>query len=164
MTSQIVEYEDRAEIVTTKGARFVIDLEDVAKVSGKSWCRLSARWAYACTRLEGRLMLLHRLLLDASAGMQIDHIDGNPANNRRSNLRLCTHAENRKNNRKHSNNTSGFKGVSWHKQAKRWHARIMINYKSKHLGYFDTPEQAKAAYDAAAERLFGEFKRAQEHE
>ena len=158
MSSSIELFEDRAEIVTAKGERFVIDLEDVEKVRGRSWHRHSH--GYAATRTGGPALYLHRLLLDAPKDLQIDHIDGNPTNNRRANLRMCAHSDNRKNLRKPSNNTSGFKGVSWRKDTKRWEARI----KNKHLGYFDTPEQAKAAYDAAAARLFGEFRRASEHE
>jgi len=161
MASSIELFEDRAEIVTARGDRFVIDLEDVAKVKGVSWRRLNQD-GYACAGHQN--LRLHRLLLDAPPGLQVDHIDGDPTNNRRSNLRLCTHAENGKNQRRPSTNSSGFKGVSWHKRDKRWYARIMINRKNKHLGCFDTPEDAKAAYDVAAERLFGEFRRASEHE
>jgi len=160
MSSQIVEYEDRAEIVTTKGARFVIDLEDVAKVSGKSWYIDSCGYAV----VAGGRSRLHRLLLNAPKGTEVDHIDGDPANNRRANLRLCLHADNVKNQRKRCSNTSGFKGVGWHKQRRRWRAYIQINRKLLHLGLFDTPEQASAAYQAAAGVLFGDFKRAQEHE
>ena len=165
MPSHIELFPDRAEIVTTRGARFVIDLEDVEKVSGRSWSSHPAGYATHSVRLPKRgVRLLHRMLLGAPAGMQVDHIDGDPTNNRRANLRLCSHADNHKNLRKPTNNTSGYKGVSWCKQKKRWQSKIRAGGKQYHLGRFDTPEQAKAAYDAAAERLFGDFKRASEHE
>jgi HNH endonuclease/AP2 domain len=160
MASQIVEYEDRAEIVTARGDRFVIDLEDVEKAQGRSWYITTG--GYAATGRE--TVRLHRLLLDAPKGMEVDHIDGDLTNNMRVNLRLCTRSENGQNQRKHRDNTSGFKGVSWHKQRKYWVAHIRLNRKLLHLGCFDTAEQASAAYQAAAERLFGDFKRAQEHE
>ena len=167
MASSIELFEDRAEIVTARGQRYVIDLEDVEKVSGRSWNRHNKGYAITNVRTadgRGTTLRLHRLLLDAPKDLQVDHIDGNPTNNRRANLRLCTHADNQKNRRKNINNTSGSKGVHWHKRDKRWQAKIQINRKFKHLGYFNTVEQAKAAYDAAAERLFGEFRRASEHE
>ena len=164
MPSHIELFEDRAEIVTARGQRYVIDLEDVEKVSGRSWCILSACLSYAVTKVRGRRLYLHRFLLDAPKGMEVDHIDGDPANNRRSNLRLCTRAENGRNVRRRVDNSSGLKGVCWHKRVRRWRAQIRINGKHGHLGYFETFEQAKAAYDAAAEILFGDFKRAPEHE
>lgn len=159
MASSIELFEDRAEIVTARGQRYVIDLEDVDKVRGRSWYAIKGYAAAGKKNLH-----LHRLLLDAPKGVQVDHIDGNPSNNRRSNLRLCTHAENVRNVRRRADNTSGFKGVSMCSRAKRWRARIRLSRKLIHIGYFETPEQAKAAYEAAAERLFGAFKRSPEHE
>lgn len=165
MTSTLVLLEDRAEITTARGVVYVIDLEDVPSVRGRSWS--TNHKGYAVSNRKPRpsgMDLLHRILLDAPKDLQVDHIDGDPKNNRRSNLRLCSCADNQKNQRRHSNNTSGFKGVHWNKQRKRWRAEIMINRRTVHLGYFDTPEQASAAYQDAAVHLFGEFKRATEHE
>jgi hypothetical protein len=85
----------------------------------------------------------------------IDHIDGNPINNRFSNLRASTKAQNCANQRLRDENRSGVKGVG--RSHGRWRARIMVNFKDHHLGYFDTLEEAaKARFDAAV-RLHGAF-------
>lgn len=87
----------------------------------------------------------------------IDHINGDGLDNRRANLRQATHAENMRNRRIGSNNTSGFKGVSLHKASGRWVAQICADNVRHHLGYHDTPTEAAIAYDAAARELHGEF-------
>lgn len=86
----------------------------------------------------------------------IDHIDGDRSNNRIANLRVANPSQNIANSRKRK--ASEFKGVS--RRHKRWVAQITLNYKSLYLGTFNTPEEAHAAYLAAATRLFGEFARA----
>jgi len=90
----------------------------------------------------------------------IDHINGDMTDNRFANLRLATYSENGANARKPSHNTSGFKGVSWNKNAKKWRAVIKKDRKPIHIGYFDTAAEAHAAYIAKAAELFGEFARA----
>ena len=91
------------------------------------------------------------------AGKELDHICRNRGCVNPSHLRLCTRSENLRNTGKMSTNTSGFKGVSWHKAERKWAATIMINKKGKTLGYFKTPEEAHAAYCKAAKELHGEF-------
>jgi hypothetical protein len=81
------------------------------------------------------------------------------ADNRWANLRMATRAQNKANTRPCAANTSGVKGVHWHKSAHKWRARIKVNGKRRHLGFFCTPESAAAAYAAAAEKYFGEFSR-----
>jgi hypothetical protein len=93
------------------------------------------------------------------AGMQIDHADGNRANNEISNLRLATRSQQRQNSRRNSNNSSGFKGVSFHAARGLWASRITRNKHTESLGYFDTAEAAYAAYCRAAQMQFGEFAR-----
>jgi hypothetical protein len=90
----------------------------------------------------------------------IDHIDGEPSNNRWANLRPATASQNQANAKRSKNNKSGFKGVSLFKRTGRWHAQITVNRRNIHLGYFDTAEAAHAAYCAAASKHFGEFARA----
>ena len=80
---------------------------------------------------------------------EIDHIDGNGLNNRWNNLREVTPTENQRNARKRSDNTSGTTGVGWHKQRQKWKAQIRINGTQKHLGYFDSKEEAIWAREAA---------------
>jgi len=88
----------------------------------------------------------------------IDHRDGNPSNNCWKNLRRATASQNCANARRSKNNTSGFKGVSRTRNG-RWRAAIDKKRRNHHLGYFATPQEAHAAYAAAAPRLHGEFAR-----
>lgn len=90
---------------------------------------------------------------------EIDHIDRNPKNNRWENLREATRSENAANSIMKSNNTSGFKGVSWSKSDKKWVGAIRVRGKHFYLGSFDTPEEAHEAYKMAAKEGFGDFAR-----
>lgn len=118
---------------------------------------------YVVIRFDRRLELAHRLAWLHVHGEwppeEIDHINGNPADNRMDNLRLASHAENGRNVRKHSDNASGFKGVHLHKQTGRWRARIKINGVSKSLGLHDSAQSAHIAYCRAAEVFHGDFAR-----
>jgi hypothetical protein len=90
---------------------------------------------------------------------QIDHEDGNPSNNRFSNLREATDQENNQNRKTPSNNTSGVKGVYWDKHAQKWRAWIVVDRKRIHLGLFDSFDEAVAVRQAAEIRYFGGFVR-----
>lgn len=89
----------------------------------------------------------------------IDHVNGNKSDNRIENLRVATNSQNKMNMPHPRNNTSGFKGVSFYKRNGRWRAGIGANGKQKTIGYFDSPEEAYAAYCNAAKELHGEFAR-----
>jgi len=91
--------------------------------------------------------------------MMIDHIDGNPHNNKIDNLRVATAKQNQCNQKIRSDNTSGLKGVSWSAERKKWQTGIQVNGKRVALGRFNTKEEAYAAYCEAARRLHGEFAR-----
>ena len=90
-------------------------------------------------------------------GMVIDHINHNGLDNRRENLRICTNAENQRNRGKQKNNTSGYKGVDWRKDHKKWRARINKDNKTIHIGYYNIIEEAARAYDAKAKELHGKY-------
>jgi len=94
-------------------------------------------------------------------GAEIDHIDGNPANNAIKNLRLATSSQQKQNKRVQSNNRSGLKGAYYHacRKGKKWRSQIKVVNELKFLGYFDTAEEAHAAYQKAAAHHFGEFAR-----
>ena len=102
-------------------------------------------------------MQRHLLALERGDQREGDHRDRNTLNNQRDNLRIATRMQNASNVGKRSHNTSGFKGVFWHKIAGRWAAQIRANKKQHFLGLFDTPDAAHAAYCEAAANLHGDF-------
>lgn len=108
---------------------------------------------------ETKNFSLHRLIMNFPKNMQINHIDGNGLNNQKNNLRVCTQAENLRNSKKSKNNTSGYKGVSYNKYAKKYDARIMIDHKQIFLGNFKTLELAYVAYCKASKKYHGKFGR-----
>lgn len=103
-----------------------------------------------------RNIYMHKLLTGYE---EVDHKDGNKLNNRRGNLRDCTHSQNQSNRPLPCSNRSGFRGVSWFRRDSCWRAFIKVNGKQKHLGYFQDRVLAAKKYDQAARKLFGEFAR-----
>lgn len=119
---------------------------------------------YVRVRVGGAVFFLHRLIWYVEHGQMplrdIDHIDGNPANNRIENLRLSSCAQNNHNRRRAANNSSGFKGVYWHKPTGRWRAKITAYGTTRYLGLYSDVQSAADAYAVAASKFHGEFARA----
>ena len=119
---------------------------------------------YLCIRVDGRLYSAHRLawfyMTGEWPGLHIDHANSDRSDNRWANLREATYSQNNANSIVRKDNKSGFKGASRSGKRLGWQACIRWEGRSKHLGYFDSPEAAHAAYLAAANELFGEFARA----
>jgi len=146
------------KVSLTNGGVSLVDDQDFSKVSGYKWFRKRNDYNGEVAVTTGRPReYLHRLVMEAPKGMNIDHINGNGLDNRRKNLRICTPAENSRNSKIYSNNTSGFKGLTWHKGSKRWIVRLTKNYKRIHIGYFTDVLEAAKAYNAAAIKHFGGF-------
>lgn len=105
------------------------------------------------------IIYLHRLIVGAAPGLEVDHINGDTLDNRRANLRVCTRAENARNLAKRPGGSSRFKGVSWSSGDRRWRAFIRVDRRQISLGSFRAEQDAARAYDDAAIREFGEFAR-----
>ena len=143
------------EVKLSNGMTTLIDEEDFDKASELKW--LCNNYGYAASTTKPKV-LLHRLIMNPPKDKQIDHINHNRIDNRKSNLRICTNMENHRNTLKHKTNTSGYKGVSWNKYSGKWEARIRVNKRKLSLGYFTDLIEAAEAYDVAATLYFGEFK------
>ena len=159
-------------IPLTQNRIALVDDQDFLRLSEFKWFTLKRRnTCYAATftgmwdskRRRGRILLLmHRVILRLPAGRQpcVDHMNGNGLDNRRKNLRVASMSQNLANSKQRwANNTSGYKGVSFHKRGHMWTAQITVNYKKIHLGCFQSPEEASGAYRQAAKKFFGQFSR-----
>ena len=111
--------------------------------------------------IKGKEYSAHRLAWLYMTGENpdcfIDHINRDPADNRFSNLRKASYAENNRNRSMSKNNTSGYKGVNWHKHKNKWRAEIKVNNKAITLGYFDNALDAHYAYIQASEKYHKQF-------
>ncbi len=136
-----------------------VDNADYPRLNKHNWRLHNHGYAYRQTAVGGtvKTILMHREVLRARKGREVDHINGLPLDNRRGNLRLSSHAENRKNNRIYRSNTSGYKGVVFHHRCRMFQARIQANGRVISLGYYKSPETAAEAYNEAAKRYHGSF-------
>jgi hypothetical protein len=165
----------KIQIVRKNGETFevLVSIEDLDKVDipDISWCLYDGRknrgglYAYYRVPLSKPQInkTMHRLLAGAKSEDLVDHVNGNTLDNRRQNLRIATTLENNHNRtRVNGNNTSGFPGVAWHSQQNKWRAYIMIDHHQKHLGCFETKEEAAEAARNARATLFPFSKDARE--
>lgn len=100
---------------------------------------------------------LGRVLLNVESELEVDHVDRDPLNFNRDNLRICTHQQNCFNQGPRRNNTSGFKGVYWDKFNNKWRASIMVDGYTNNIGRYEDIVEAAKAYDAEARRFHKEF-------
>lgn len=148
------------EVPLTKGKVALVDEGDYEKVAARKWqaSYYNGIWYARCSVYQfgaKYALFMHRVILDAPAGAEVDHKDGNGLNNRRSNLRLATSRNQKCNVGIRKDNTSGYKGVT--RSGGKWKAYIKHSGKVAHLGMASTPEAAARIYDAKARELYGEF-------
>lgn len=155
------------QIPLTQGKYVLVDDEDYDYLNQWKWYAYYAKkrdiWYVMRSGSRSikprRMILMHRVIMQAVKGEEIDHEDHNGLNNQRYNLRKATRLQNSRNRKKQNNNTSGFKGVSFRtdNSNRPWVSYISDNHKLIHLGSYATAIEAAMAYDQAAKLYFGEF-------
>ena len=149
----------------------IVDPCDFAELSRYTWLARHDGSNYIAIRLPAlksleRPVYMHRQIMELELNAKrsklnvrlvIDHINGNPLDNRRANLRVVTMKQNSINRRKCKGCASVYKGVFWHKRIRKWNVQLTVNGRKIHLGYFDDELEAVKAYDAAAKKYHGQF-------
>lgn len=136
------------------GQAVLIDAEDAIPLSRYSWAATYSRGKqipYAKAKIDGKNIRMHRLLLNAPTNLQVDHINGNSLDNRKENLRLCTHRENQQNRSVHRDGR--LCGTAYNKPLKKWRAKFTKDRKAFHIGYYETELEAHQAYKDKIEEL-----------
>ena len=151
-------------IALTQGKFALVDTIDFAYLNQWKWSIYKIRQTWYVKRtihgLKHKTIYLHRVILERIGYKdfkQVDHVDGNGLNNRRKNLRPATRKQNQHNQKISIKNTSGYKGVYWNNQRKRWMAYIKLNGKQIYLGYFDNALNAAKAYNRAAKKYHKKY-------
>lgn len=144
-------------IIMSKGIAYkcLYDSRDQKKISRYNWSLHSK--GYACTTINGKSVLMHRFILGIvdKPEIEVDHRHHRKLDNRRSKIRVCSHAENRRNSQKINPGSSKFKGV--YRDQNKYHAQIMQGQKVINLGRFYSEVTAGKVYDQAARETFKDF-------
>lgn len=154
--NKYIKYKRYVKCIVRNGKSFIFDIDDYDLVKKHCWSIGKDNYVRSGDR-KLKSDKLHLLILKKKKGLFIDHINGNPCDCRKCNLRYATKKQNAHNYKKPITNTSGYKGVSYYKKRKIYSAYIYNNNKKIFLGYFNNPIEAAKAYDKAAILLFGEF-------
>jgi hypothetical protein len=142
----VIELFDKNKTIET-----IVDEDIYYELTKYTW-RLSNN--YVVNDTCGRL---HRHILNYTGGDLVDHINNNPLDNRKNNLRIVTHQQNNMNKSSKKNSSSKYIGVRFHKKSNKWEANIYFNNKLKYLGIFKTEIEAAKARDLATKEYFGEY-------
>ncbi len=151
------------QIPLTQGKFALVDDEDFSRLNQHKWCvAKSGRNGFRAVRgirkdKRNVTAYMHRVIMDAPKHLDVDHINHNPLDNRKCNLRTCTKSQNQHNQQLRKSGSSQFKGVVWDKCKNKWAAIIKLKTKQISIGRFNSEIEAAKAYDEKAKELFGEF-------
>lgn len=157
------EKDGKYYICLTLGQETIVDKDDYGYLTQFFWQARPTRTKknfYAIRNVgwdnQGRRLKvsMHREIMHFPEGLEVDHINGDPLDNRKHNLRICTHAENVRNQNRKSNK-AGHKGITKH--GDKWRAQIGVNYEKVHIGVYETRNEAIAAYTTASKWYHKEF-------
>lgn len=157
--NQYIKNDKYATLIIANGKTFKVDLEDVEKLSKYIWNSNKRGYAQTGNKSE-TYMQLHRYIMNCKKNDNkiIDHINRDITDNRKCNLRIVTQKENMYNKNPRKDSKSGFRGVYYREnKSKKWYADIKVNYKTIHIGTYDTFEEAKQAR-LKAEKEYFKFK------
>lgn len=151
-------------IPLTRGHEAIVDEPDFERVKKHKWNVMPHRktfYAQGWIVKNGKKqkVLMHRFIMRARPNQQVDHKDGNALNNSRGNLRFCSHGQNLFNQSKRKNTKSRFKGVCWHKQARKWMAICQLHGKAVRIFGFSNEVDAAVAYNFLATMMCPQFAR-----
>ena len=147
----------QVQVQFVKGTVVLLSEQDFAMFKKYTWHIERARHTcYLRTRIGRRWPRFHQLILRRGPGKVIDHIDGNGLNNARSNLRVCSRAQNQQGAAR-ARKWSEYVGVSFHKARNKWTASIQFRGKKHYLGVYDSQRAAALAYDVKADQLYGRY-------
>jgi hypothetical protein len=144
-------------IPLNKGFYAYVDAEDYEWLNQWHWRVHSGGYAGRCEK--GKMISMHREIMQPPPGMIVDHIHSNGFDNTRANMRNITRRQNSYNQSKHVGSASVYKGVGYDKRRHKWYAHVRFGKERFWPGYFNTEAEAARAYDRKAVELFGEFAR-----
>lgn len=147
--------EEDLAIISYRNDNIIVDDDDYYNllIAGK----IIISRGYAVLKLADKPVLIHRYLLNYDGDLYVDHINNDSLDNRKSNLRLATPAQNAQNTSSRKNSTSKYVGIYWYSNRNKWHVQIKVDGKKKHIGYFDDEIEAAKARDSAVFKAYGEF-------
>jgi len=139
----------------------IVDDEDFDILNQYKWFCSNSGYAMRAPwpTQKPKHLIMHRIILNCPKGLQVDHINGNKLDNRKSNLRIVEEKYNHLNIAKRCTNKSGHKGVDWRPEKQKWRARINLHKKAYSLGHYDNIVDAIEAYNKAAKILYGKYER-----
>ena len=149
------------EILLTQGRVAIVDDEDFEELSKRGW-HYNGRYATGVSSRKlgkRKTIYMHVKIIGKVAGLEVDHINGNPLDNRRGNLRLVTKEQNARNTIPREKTSSKYKGVYWFNSQRKWRARICCEGKEHSLGMYESERDAAWVYNVWAESMFGEHAR-----